>query len=231
MDIELKKEIIEWDVINWGKFIDFIELANIDFNGKKVLEVGARDGGLSLYFALKGAYVTCTDLEGPTDKAHELHKKHNVEDKVTYAALDATDIPFEYLGKFDYIIFKSVIGGIGSFNDYKAQQECVTNLFGCLKWGGTLIFVENMQASPLHKYARRKFVKWGKSWHYESIEELHQLMSRFVPVKEKYVGFLGCFGRSEAARERLGKIDSVIFDRILPKSWKYIGMYIYNKEG
>ena len=48
MDIELKKEIIEWDVINWGKFIDFIESANIDFNGKKVLEVGARDGGLSL---------------------------------------------------------------------------------------------------------------------------------------------------------------------------------------
>ncbi len=230
MDIELKKDIIEWDIVNWGKFIDFIENENIDFKNKKVLELGARDGGLSLYFALKGAYVTCTDINGPTEKAYELHRRYKVVDNVEYAAVDGINIQAEYFGKYDYVVFKSVIGGIGSFNNYKAQKACVNGVYKCLKPGGRLIFVENMQASPLHRFARKKFVKWGKKWHYESRQEIHKLMKQFTLVKEKYVGVLGCFGRSEAGRENLGKIDTIIFDKIVPDSWKYIGMYIYKKR-
>lgn len=229
MDYKLKCDVIEWDVENWGKFIDFIEKRNIDFNNKKVLELGARDGGLSLYFALKGAYVTCTDLEGPTAKANVLHERYNVADRVTYEAVDGTDIPDKYYGQYDYVVFKSVIGGIGSFNDYDKQKACVDGIYQCLKPGGMLVFVENMQASFLHRFARKTFVKWGKSWHYENRKEIHELMKDFLLIEEKYAGVLGCFGRSEKGREKLGRVDTAVFDRILPDSCKYIGMYIYNK--
>ena len=68
-DENLRKDIIEWDVRNWGKVIDFIEDSQLEFKEKSVLELGARNGGLSLYYALKGAKVLCSDLNGPTKKA------------------------------------------------------------------------------------------------------------------------------------------------------------------
>lgn len=34
MDKKLKKDIIEWDVTNWGRFIDFIEKHSMKVNGK-----------------------------------------------------------------------------------------------------------------------------------------------------------------------------------------------------
>ena len=109
MNNRLRKDIIEWDVRNWGTVIDFIKENHMDFKGKRVLELGARNGGLGLYYALKGAKVVCSDLEGPTKDAHELHKRYGVSNSVEYEAIDATDIPDKYKGKFDYITFKSVI--------------------------------------------------------------------------------------------------------------------------
>lgn len=47
----IKRDIVEWDVVNWWKFIETIESKSIDCKHKKVLELGARNGGLSLYYA------------------------------------------------------------------------------------------------------------------------------------------------------------------------------------
>lgn len=47
-------DVIEWDVVNWGKFLKFIEKQNIEISDKHILELGARRGGLSLYFANRG---------------------------------------------------------------------------------------------------------------------------------------------------------------------------------
>lgn len=231
MNENLKRDIIEWDVLNWGRFIDFIEEHSMDFEGKTVLEVGARNGGLSLYFALKGAKVVCSDLNGPTEQAHRLHERYGekVCDLIDYAEIDATDIPDEYWGKFDYITFKSVIGGIGSWNDIEGQKSCIACCKKCLKPGGRLIFVDNMVASPLHRLSRRLFVKWGKRWHYETKKEIHMFFKDFRLIDERYVGYWGCFGRSEKGRNRLAKLD-ICFDRYIPDSQKYIGMYIYEKE-
>lgn len=212
------RDIIEWDVENWGTMIDFIEQNKMDFKGKSVLELGARNGGLSLYYALKGAKVVCSDLEGPTKEAHELHKKYGVNDAVEYAAIDATDIPDEYALKFDYITFKSVIGGIGSWNDLKAQKECVACCYKCLKPGGRLIFADNMKASIVHYAARRLFVSWGTRWHYETQKEIYMLMRKFKLIDERYVGVAGCFGRSEKSRNQLGKLDRRFFNKIVPDS-------------
>lgn len=230
MNNRLRKDIIEWDVRNWGTVIDFIEANQMDFKGKSVLELGARNGGLSLYYALKGAKVVCSDLEGPTKEAHKLHERYGVSKSVEYAAIDATDIPDKYKGKFDYITFKSVIGGIGSWNDLKAQKKCVACCYKCLKPGGRLIFADNMKASVVHRIARRLFVKWGGKWHYETKKEIHMLMRKFKLIDERYVGVAGCFGRSEESRNRLGKLDSCFLNKIVPDSWKYIGMYIYEKN-
>lgn len=229
-DENLRKDIIEWDVRNWGKVIDFIEDSQLEFKEKSVLELGARNGGLSLYYALKGAKVLCSDLNGPTKKAHELHKRYGVDEFVEYAAIDATNIPDQYKGKFDYITFKSVIGGIGSWNDLKAQKRCVACCYKCLKPGGRLIFADNMKASVLHRIARRLFVKWGKIWHYETQKEIYMLMRKFQLIDERYAGVAGCFGRNEESRNILGKIDNRFLDKIVPDSWKYIGMYIYEKK-
>lgn len=230
MNNRLRKDIIEWDVRNWGTVIDFIKENHMDFKGKSVLELGARNGELSLYYALKGAKVVCSDLEGPTKDAHDLHKRYGVSNSVEYEAIDATDIPDKYKGKFDYITFKSVIGGIGSWNDLKAQKKCVACCYKCLKPGGRLIFADNMKASVVHRIARRLFVKWGGKWHYETKKEIHMLMRKFKLIDERYVGVAGCFGRSEESRNRLGKLDSCFLNKIVPDSWKYIGMYIYEKN-
>lgn len=47
---ELKRDVIEWDIVNWWKFIEFIDQSGIGFEGKKILDIGGRNGGLSLYF-------------------------------------------------------------------------------------------------------------------------------------------------------------------------------------
>ena len=51
---ELKRDIIEWDIVNWWRFIEFIDQSGIGFEGKKILDIGGRNGGLSLYCALRG---------------------------------------------------------------------------------------------------------------------------------------------------------------------------------
>ena len=48
------KDIIEWDVVNWSKALTFWEKYSKPITGgSKVLEIGSRNGGLSLYAALK----------------------------------------------------------------------------------------------------------------------------------------------------------------------------------
>ena len=66
---ELKRDIIEWDIVNWWRFIEFIDQSGIEFEGKKILDIGGRNGGLSLYCALRGGTVICSDYNGPTPQA------------------------------------------------------------------------------------------------------------------------------------------------------------------
>ena len=225
---------IEWDIVNWGKFLKFIEDNDINFKGKNVLEIGSRNGGLSLYCANKGAFVVCSDLNGPTVNASKLHEVNGVTDLIEYKAIDATNIPHNYDNFFDIVIFKSVLGGIGSYNNYTKQQACVDSIYNCLKKNGKVIFAENMHASQLHTFFRKMSAKSGvefrNRWHYENEQEIFQLFSKFALLGKKYVGFLGCFGRNEWQRNFLGQIDSAVFDLILPDKWRYIGMYLFEKK-
>jgi hypothetical protein len=57
------KEIIGWDIHNWWPVIEFWS-DNLVFKDKKVLALGEREGGISLYFASMGAKVICSDYGG-----------------------------------------------------------------------------------------------------------------------------------------------------------------------
>jgi len=76
-------EIIEWDVRNWSAVLDYWSSNSLQtFAGCKALEIGGRHGGLSLWLAMQGAYVVCSDKEGPTQAAVEKHRVHGVSNLV-----------------------------------------------------------------------------------------------------------------------------------------------------
>ena len=161
MEEQIVSDIIEWDSVNWAKFLDFIDSANMDFQGKRILALGERNGGMSLFFALRGAEVLCSDLKGPTENARALHRKYGVDSHVHYAAVDAVHIPRDYDGQFDVVTFKSVFGGIGRHDSYDHQGQCVDSIYRVLRPKGCVVFAENMRATWWHMALRKAFRPTG----------------------------------------------------------------------
>jgi len=63
---------IDWDVPNWVRALMYLDSKkSVSFKDKKVLEIGARDGYLSLWAAIKGAHVICSDINGPSEVANK----------------------------------------------------------------------------------------------------------------------------------------------------------------
>ena len=177
MTEELKKDIIQWDINSWSKALAYWEKStdwSTVYNG---LELGGRQGGLSLWLALKGKQTICSDLKDVKNTAEKLHLKYNVSSLVQYQDIDATNIPYE--NHFDIVVFKSIIGGIGSNDNYEAQQKTFNQIYKALKPGGKLLFAENLIASPLHQKLRKKFVNWGSTWRYVSINEIKECLKDF----------------------------------------------------
>ena len=227
MTEELKKDIIQWDIKSWSKALEYWE-NNIDWSKiQNGLELGGRQGGLSLWLALKGKQTICSDLHDVKSTAEKLHLKYHVTSFVTYQDIDATNIPYE--NHFDIIVFKSIIGGIGSNDNYKIQQKVFNQIYKALKPGGKLLFAENLIASPLHQRLRKKFVNWGSTWRYVSIKEIKECLKDFSSYDIQSTGILGTLGRNESQRNFLSNIDSIILNKICPSNWKYIAYGIATK--
>lgn len=221
------KDIIEWDIPNWSVALKFWEKNTAhDLSSINALEIGSRNGGLSLWAALHGMNVLCTDKCGPTNIAIEKHKKYNVSRLIRYEALDAVNIP--YLETFDVVLLKSVLGGIGSFNNINNQLTAVNEIHKSLKKGGEFWFAENL-VSPIHQFFRSKYVEWGNRWRYVTIQEMEEFLSIFSEVKYRTVGFLGAFGRSSFQRSVFGRMDRIVIDKLVPKAWRYIMIGIAKK--
>lgn len=235
---ELKQDIVEWDIINWWRFIEFVDASGVSFEGKKILDIGGRNGGLSLFCALKGGQVVCSDYGGPTEQAIALHHKYHVEDSIQYEKIDATNIPEEYNDYFDIVIFKSVIGSVEANKGKDSGAVMAENINRVLKPGGILFFAENMKSTWLHRLFRlsnsfprlHRWLRKSESFHWvyqdkQSIALKYRMMEM---EKDSYFGFLGCFGIGKGMRRVLGKADTAI-DHFLPSSWKYIGAFTYRK--
>jgi 2-polyprenyl-3-methyl-5-hydroxy-6-metoxy-1,4-benzoquinol methylase len=212
--------ILQWDIRAWSKALYFWD-KQVDWNSVKLcLELGSREGGLSLWLAQKGKQTICSDYGDVKLTAEPLHIKHNVTAYINYENIDATNIP--YNNHFDVIVFKSIIGGIGAPDNFEKQKAVFKSIHKALKPGGQLIFAENLIASKLHQMLRRHFIEWGQSWRYISMAETKQLLQDFSTSEIKTTGFMATFGRNENQRNFLSILDRLFFNHILPDRMKYI---------
>ncbi|NHB93612.1 class I SAM-dependent methyltransferase [Photorhabdus cinerea] len=214
-------DIIEWDINSWSKCLCFwLSKGKISLEDAKVLEIGSHNGGLSLWAALNGAKVICSDLGGPNKKAYQKHKDYNLSDFIVYKNINALDIPYE--NELDIVLSKSVIGGIGRNNNAGNQKIAISEIYKSLKKGGEYWFAENLSASPAHKILRSKFIQWGDEWRYITIDDMNEFLHQFSSVEYITTGFISCFGRTEKQRKILNFFDRFIFSKIVPKKWNYI---------
>ena len=228
MDKEGIKEIIQWDVRAWSKALKFWEKNIYWKENMTALDLGAREGGLSLWLAQKGVNTVCSDYSNAKKQAEPLHSKHKLSATIDYQDIDATNIPYE--NHFDIIIFKSIIGGISQGADIEIQKKVFEEIEKALKPGGVLLFAENLSSTQLHKKLREKFNKWGDYWRYLSLADMKNLLAPFESYKIQTTGFLGTFGRNEKQKNLLTRIDEISFNHITPANWKYIGYGIAQKS-
>jgi len=202
---------LEWDIDTWGHALRYWDevLDGQPVCYEKALELGARNGGLSLYLAEKGMRVACSDLNGPTPQAHELIGQHGFTDYVSFESVDATAIPYVD-DSFDVVVFKSVLGGIGMACGLEGIRQAVREIHRVLKPGGLLLFAENLEGSRLHRQARRRFVPWGRSWLYPTMGQIKDLLAVFDESELRSYGFFSCFKKDFA--------PFVLADRLICRS-------------
>jgi SAM-dependent methyltransferase len=214
-------DFIEWDVRNWGAALSFWTAhSEQDLAVCSALEIGSRNGGLSLWLAIRGAKVVCSDITGPRQEAILKHTTAGVSHLIEYERIDGTRIP--YTNQFDVVIFKSVLGAVGARQGQRGQAKAIAEMHKALRSGGELFFAENLVASPVHQFLRRRFTPWAARWKYVSVTEMRQFLGLFTQVTYRTVGFAGAFGRSRVLQNVLGNLDRMFLDRMVPERWRYI---------
>lgn len=118
-----------------------------DLNGKTLLDIGAGLGESSVYFALKGAKVTTSDIsQGMVNKAIELGKHHNVELEGLVAAGETIDVEE---GTFDLVYIANTIHHV---TDKRAMYEQVLR---ALKPGGRVFTWDPLAYNPVINVYRK----------------------------------------------------------------------------
>jgi SAM-dependent methyltransferase len=213
--------VLSWDVSNWSHALAYWEAgAGLHGAALECLDVGANQGGLSLWLAGLGHSVLCTDLSGIEKKARPLIERYALAGHVSYEDIDATAIP--YRERFDIVVFKSLLPAVGINGRLDRRAKAIESMFDALKPGGRLLFAENLAGSPLHRYARKRFVPWGERCPYLELDDVARLLARFQRVEYETTGFLGAFGRSEAQRRALAMFDQSVFAAMIPPAWRYV---------
>ena len=218
------KDVVEWDVDTWSRAVRYWGevVCGSESAPKSGLELGARNGGVSCFFADEfGCKMACTDVEN-SRAAEQLHARYGVSDLITYHEVDACTIPWDD-NTFDLVVFKSILGVVGARGQRDRQATAMKEIHRVLRPGGQLLFAENLRASKLHQLARRWFVPWGKSWTYLTLDELRELLSIFKSSELHSTGFSSAFvPRPEALRGVCAALDNSVL-RWLPQTWNYVG--------
>jgi SAM-dependent methyltransferase len=223
----LLPEIIGWDIENWSQALAFWSSRAQLPRAASCLELGCGDiSSLALWLAMLGNSVVCSDCGGVREPARAAHRRHDVAHRIVYADIDAKNLVDH--NRFDVIAFKSVLGGIVREDPASLSREIMSRVYDALKPGGVLLFAENLRSTLLHHFARSHCTGRGGTWHYFSLAEIEEMLSCFRSFEIKTFGFLGCFGRSEAQRRLLGKIDRSL-DRLVPPRWHYVAAAIAYK--
>jgi SAM-dependent methyltransferase len=229
-------EIFEWDVDNWSKCLPYWEpwLTRLDRDTARILALGERDGGLSLWFALQGFKVLCTDYHIPGEQARLSHERWMVQDRVAYAAVDAFNIPYPE-NYFDVVACKSVIGGLvlqrkmSETRTLENQRLAVEEIRRVLKPGGVFLGAENLTGTKIHRFLR--WMKYGPDlgWRYLRTTEIQWLFESYSVCQQKQWGLVGSpwwkFGSHWWKFDRLNpllRVIDVCLSNVLPGDWLYI---------
>ena len=221
----MKQKLIdyfEWDVYTWSRSIScwnkFFLINPLNANAI-ALEIGGRRGGLSLYLAKELSVSTiCSDIYNPAEKARDLHLKYSVQNLITYDKQDCLNLSFPDCS-FDVIIFKSVIGALGS---PEAQERAISEIYRCLKPGGVLLFAENAKSTCLHNFLRKKFNEWSANyWYYPSFNEMNSYLSDFSQIEIHSNGLIAIFFKNRYLK-KIAEILDTFLVRISPVKFHYV---------
>jgi len=229
IDDATMREILGWDVRTWSKAVRlWNERLGASTQPLRVLELGAGPGGVSLWLASRGHSVVCTNLEFTAQQAERLQAQHPEITTVEYRDVDATKIPFE--NEFDIVVFKSVLGGLGS--DPAGARATMAGIIRALKPGGRLLFAENMRGTLVHRWGRAIAYRARRaSWRFLSVQEMRDLLAPFASFELQTTGVLGVFGVSESQRAALARVDDAFLNAITPERWRYVAYGIAVKRG
>lgn len=220
------RDILAWDVYNWSGALKYWENILKPSQSLECLELGANKGGLGLWLASKGHHVICNDIKPVNDEVIQYHQQFDYPGKMDYESFDAVNIPYE--NKFDIIILKSVLGGVGREGKDERIEMAIKEIHKALKPGGLFLFAENLKATKFHSFFRKNFMHWAKDWNYMRKQQLENYLKIFSESKTQTSGFLGAFGFNEGSKTFLGKIDSMLLNK-LPGKYHYI-IYGYAKK-
>lgn len=233
MNTQLKQDIIEWDVQNWSHLIKLWQpvLDGLP-RDSKVLAIGERNGGLSLWMALQGFHVVCTDRQGPTQQARELHRKYGVDDKITYLDFDLVNTG-NFDTPYDIIIMKSVLGGVkeqygdAASRTNAARQKAIDNIYKLLSPQGILLTADNLGGNIFLRLIKRLKNKQS-GWHYFSIQELNDLCKQFSSVSVQSFGIIPSKFSVPILNKAAYIINSFLW-QLLPLNSAYIAFTIARK--
>lgn len=227
------EDIIEWDVFNWSKALDFwrLQLPHKNTN-PNILTLGERNGGLSLWLALEGYSVIYSDKGGPNEHAIDLHKKYSVQNLIQYRDIDVFKMPFDD-NSFDVVLCKSVIGGLKLVYKDRRTRTLENQKIACneirriLKPNGVFLGAENMQGSKLHQWYR-KYNHLDIGWRHLKINELNFLFSDYSHLETSFFGFLPSTMRIPTFNKIAYQMNKLLCP-ILKKEWQYIGFIAARK--
>ena len=210
--------IIGWDIGNWSRCLSYWQpwLGEIPKSTGKVLVLGERNGGISLWFALLGFEVICTDYYELDKNVGQLHQRWQVQEHITYATADIFNLPYPE-NQFDLVACKSVIGGLlpnckdRTTRTLENQKLATEEVRRVLKRGGFFFGAENLTGTRLHMALRKKRHKENLGWRYLELSEIRWLFDGYSNCELKPYGFLGTrwgnFPRIESTLRSSGRLS------------------------
>jgi len=214
------EDIVGWDVGTWSRAVRFWD-AQLGRDGESLdcLEMGAGPGGPSLWLASRGHRVVCSNLMNTGAMARPLHERRGVTSLIAYEDIDAASIP--YTSRFDVIVFKSVLGGIGS--NFASSKQAIDGMRAALKPGGRVFFAENLRGGILHRIVRALANRHrNAAWRFMTVGQYREMFRAFSSLSVDSTGVVAVFGLTERHRRALATIDDAVFNRVMPRSGRYM---------